>query len=102
MTRFRYLIPALVAVYALPAMAQKSPCELVTQSEAAAIIGTDVEKRPFAATCLYRSKALTVSAGSSLSLHLRIAKKTNAAIASAKDRVKKAGGTVKDLSLIHI
>jgi L-lactate utilization protein LutC len=96
MTSFRYLIPALVAVYALPAIAQKSACELVTQSEAAAIIGSDVETRPFAATCLYKSKALTVSKTSTLSLHLRIATKDNAAITAAKARVKKSGGTVKD------
>ena len=96
MTKFGYLIPALVAVYAVPAMAQKSPCDLVTQSEAAAIIGSDVEKRPFASTCLYKSKALTLSAGSTLSLHLRVSKKNNAAITAAKDRVKKSGGTLKD------
>jgi hypothetical protein len=85
-----------VAVYALPAMAQKSPCELVTQSEAAAIIGSDVEKRPFASTCLYKSKTLTVSKTSTLSLHLRVSKKDSAAITAAKDRAKKTGGTVKN------
>ena len=96
MTRFSYLIPALVAVYALPAMAQKSPCELVTQSEAAAILGLDVEVHPFATTCLYKSKALTVSQGSNLSLHLRVGKKNSAALAAAKARVKKSGGTIKN------
>jgi hypothetical protein len=88
MTSFRYFIPALVAVV-MPVIAQKSTCDLVTQSEAAAIIGTDVEKRPFASTCLYKSKTST------LSLHLRIGKKDSATIAAAKDRITKSGGTVK-------
>ena len=98
MTRYSCLIPALVAVYALPAIAQKSPCDLVTQTEAAAIIGSDVEKRPFVATCLYKSKTLVVSKTSTVSLHLRVSKKDSAAISAAKDMAKKAGGTVKNES----
>lgn len=90
MTRLRILIPAVLAVCSLPVFAQKSPCDLVTQTEAAVIVGSPVDKQALATSCVYKAK------GSNVSLHVRLSKSTTTAVTTAKANFAKSGIPVKD------
>src|SRR5271165_3809252 len=89
MTRPR-MIAAVLTTLAVPVLAAKLPCDMVTQSEAAAIMGSAVEQKAFAITCLYNAKAGTAR------LVVRIAKNDKTEVTSIKTNFGKAGGTVKD------
>jgi hypothetical protein len=90
MTRLRILIPAVLAVCSLPVFAQKNPCDLVTQTEAAVIVGSPVDKQVQPAACIYKAK------GSNVSLHVRLSKSNPTAATTAKTNFSKSGIPVKD------
>ena len=81
---------AFLTALAMPALAEKKPCDMVTQSEASAILGSATDQKAFAVTCLYKAK------GSTASLVVRIAKNDGPEINSIKTNFTKAGGSVKD------
>ncbi len=86
----RCLVPAVLALIALPVFAQKSPCDLLTQSEAAAIVGSAVDKQVSPTSCIYKVK------GSTTALHLRLTKSSSAAAGATKANFSKSGVPVKD------
>ena len=90
MTRLQILIPAVLAVCSLPVFAQKSPCDLVTQTEAAVIVGSPVDKQVQPTACIYKAK------GSNISLHVRLSKSNPTAATTAKTNFSKSGIPVKD------
>jgi hypothetical protein len=90
MTRLQILIPAVLAVCSLPVFGQKSPCDLVTQTEAAVIVGSPVDKQAQPTSCIYKAK------GSNVSLHVRLSKSTTTAVTTAKANFGKSGIPVKD------
>lgn len=85
-----WVMKAVFLTLAVPALAQKSGCDLVTQSEAASILGSAVDKQAFGTTCIYKMK------GTGVSLVVKIAKNSSAAVSSTKASFAKVGGTVKD------
>jgi hypothetical protein len=90
MTRLKYLIPAVLAVCSLPVFAQKNPCDLVTQSEASALLGSAVDKKTSPTSCIYKVK------GSTVALHVRIEKNKGTAASVTKANLGKSGAVVKD------
>jgi len=81
---------AVFAALAVPVPAQKSGCVLVTQQEAAALLGKAVETQSFATTCIYKVK------GSTISLVAKTHKNTPTSVNIAKTNFSKTGGVVKD------
>jgi len=90
MNRLQLLIAAALAVLTLPVLAQKKACDLVTQSEAAAIVGSAVEMQALPTSCVFKVK------GSTVALHVRISKSNSATVDSTKASFGKSGATVKD------
>jgi hypothetical protein len=86
----RCLIPAVLAICSLPVLAQKNPCDLVTQSEAATVVGSAVEKKALPTSCIYTVK------GSTVALHVRLSKSNSATVNTTKANFSKSGITVKD------
>ncbi len=86
----RCLVPAVVALIAFPVFAQKSPCDLLTQSEAAAIVGSAVDKQASPMACLYKVK------GSTAALSVRLSRSSAAAAGVTKANFSKSGVPVKD------
>lgn len=77
---------------AVPALAQKTGCDMVTQSEAGAILGSSVDKQMFGTTCIYKVK------GSTVSLVVKTSKSSSNAVAQTKANFAKVGGSIKDES----
>jgi hypothetical protein len=84
------MIAAVLTALAVPVLADKLPCDMVTTNEATAIVGSAVDQKAFAVTCLYKAKTGTAS------LVVRIAKNDKTEVTSIKANFTKANGTVKD------
>jgi hypothetical protein len=90
MIRSQWVTTIMFAALALPALAQKSGCAMVTQQEAAALLGKAVDVQAFATTCAYKVK------GSTVSLVARTHKSNPSYVSKTKANFTKTGGVVKD------
>jgi hypothetical protein len=93
MTRSQWLVTAACAVLAVPVLAQKTGCDLVTHTEAATILGTSaakLDKQALGAVCNYTVK------GSTVTLIARISPNPTTSVDARKASFTKMGSTVKD------
>ena len=95
MIRSQLFVPALFGLLAVPMLAQKTGCDMVTQKEASSILGVAPDKlskeSPGTSTCLYKVK------GSTVSLLVQTGKKVATAVNARKTKFAKDGGTVTDV-----
>jgi len=85
---FRWFIPVTLTIAAIPVLAQKPVCTMVTAGEAGTILGTGVGKQDLGRTCIYKVKGSNVS--------LVVTTKAAATAAATKANVTKLGATLKD------
>ena len=90
MIRSQWVTTVLFVALAVPVLAQKSGCVMLTQKEAAALLGKPVETQMFATTCVYRVKGTTVS------LIAKTHKNNPTVVTAAKANFVGTGGVVKD------
>jgi hypothetical protein len=91
MIRSQWVTLVVFAALAVPVLAQKTGCFMVTQQEAAVILGKPVETQAFASSCIYKVKGSTT-----VSLVAKTHKNNPTAVNSVKANFAKTGGVVKD------
>lgn len=90
MTCSKWLSTVVFTALALPVVAQKSGCDLVTPDEAAAVFGSPVTKQGTGPTCTFKASSSTAA------LVVHTSKITSDAFKARKDSFAKSGVKVAD------